>query len=643
MPKGGRVSKMKLAPIWMPFAGEPWHAARGNRLTNLHETTPRDANPARETLFAALVLGAVFLSLAAMTWRKWPDLIIDFGVQLYTPWRLALGDVLYRDVPYLTGGPLAQYLDAAVFRVFGASVLTLVMVNLAILGGLLALVYRAFYRAADQLTALMAGLAILLAFGFEHYSDFGVFNYVTPYSEEIYQGLALAIACLVCLGEWARTGRRSMAAGAGLGAGLVFLTKAEVFLALAVALAAGLALGWRAGQKGAVLARGVILMGAAGALPILGFFAYFLGRGSARESLAWTCWAWTPLLTTHASDSPFYRWCLGLDDPWHYIQYALLEFLALALVLTLAAWVLRRWKEGNQGKIAASLLAAGLIIASLKLKWEECGLCLPLLVVTTLILLWRERARGGDSPQNTFMLIWTVFSLVLLAKLGFYSRIWHYGFALAMPAFLTAVYLLLWLLPNTLAPTGVPSHLFRAVICAFLATGLVELTLGSKYIYQKKTVPVASGADRLWTFPPDYQPTGAGVALAYSWLAAHAPENSTLAALPQGAMLNFLLRRDNPAKYLRWNPPELAAFGQSNMTRAFLEHPPDYVALLGLDNSEFGVRFLGDTPAFGQELMRWIDGHYQPVCFIGDDWTKNGKFGVKILKRISEAGAAGDR
>src|ERR1700761_2123612 len=112
-------------------------------------TAPTEKPDARhEAIFAALILGIVLVGLAAMTWQKWPDLLVDFVVQLYVPWQLSKGAVLYRDVAYLTGGPFAQYFDAAIFRIFGASVLTLVITNLVILVGLLALVYRIFYRAA---------------------------------------------------------------------------------------------------------------------------------------------------------------------------------------------------------------------------------------------------------------------------------------------------------------------------------------------------------------------------------------------------------------------------------------------------------------------------------------------------------------
>src|SRR5208282_4259755 len=134
--------------------------------------TPTGHSARRDSLFALPVLGCVMAVLLAMTWRKWPDMLMDFGLQLYIPWKLSTGAVLYRDIAYMTGGPLSQYFDAGLFRLFGVSFLTLAVANLVLLALLLGLVYRCFYQAADQLTALSACLAILLVFAFGHYSDY---------------------------------------------------------------------------------------------------------------------------------------------------------------------------------------------------------------------------------------------------------------------------------------------------------------------------------------------------------------------------------------------------------------------------------------------------------------------------------------
>jgi hypothetical protein len=61
------------------------------------------------------VVALAFVLMAALSWRKWPDAIVDFGTRLYIPWRLLAGAVLYRDLYYFAGGPFSQYFNALLF------------------------------------------------------------------------------------------------------------------------------------------------------------------------------------------------------------------------------------------------------------------------------------------------------------------------------------------------------------------------------------------------------------------------------------------------------------------------------------------------------------------------------------------------
>src|ERR1700690_1423213 len=107
-----------------------------------------------------MLVAVVFVLAAALSWRRWPDVLVDFGIQLYLPWRISEGDVLYRDMMYLTGGPLSQYFNALLFKIFGVSFRTLIFANLAITAGVVVLVYRRFLAAADRVTAAMIFFAI---------------------------------------------------------------------------------------------------------------------------------------------------------------------------------------------------------------------------------------------------------------------------------------------------------------------------------------------------------------------------------------------------------------------------------------------------------------------------------------------------
>src|SRR5262245_52355089 len=78
------------------------------------------------------VIVIVFPVMALWSWRKWPDLLVDFGQQLYIPWQLASGKLLYKDIVILHG-PFSQYFNSFWFKLFGPSLTVLIFVNLAIL------------------------------------------------------------------------------------------------------------------------------------------------------------------------------------------------------------------------------------------------------------------------------------------------------------------------------------------------------------------------------------------------------------------------------------------------------------------------------------------------------------------------------
>jgi hypothetical protein len=97
--------------------------------------TPPPRGHLRGALLSWGILAGAFAFFAGVSWRTWPDVLIDFGNELYIPWRLSCGDRLYRDIVF-SMGPLSQHVNALLFRLFGVSLGTLIWVNLAILAAI---------------------------------------------------------------------------------------------------------------------------------------------------------------------------------------------------------------------------------------------------------------------------------------------------------------------------------------------------------------------------------------------------------------------------------------------------------------------------------------------------------------------------
>src|SRR5258708_1877643 len=89
-----------------------------------------------------LLLGA---GLWSVSWQKWVNITVDYGRELYTPWLISGGSVLYKDVASLYG-PLPPYCNALLFKVFGVSIMTLAVFNAFIVAGITALIYAIIGR-----------------------------------------------------------------------------------------------------------------------------------------------------------------------------------------------------------------------------------------------------------------------------------------------------------------------------------------------------------------------------------------------------------------------------------------------------------------------------------------------------------------
>jgi hypothetical protein len=118
-------------------------------------------------------------------------------------------------------------------------------------------------------------------------------------------------------------------------------------------------------------------------------------------------------------------------------------------------------------------------------------------------------------------------------------------------------------------------------------------------------------------------------------LKARAAPGQTLAVIPEGAMVNYYARMANPTGYVNFMPLELILFGERDTVDAFARHPPDFVALISRDMSEYGVQF-GRT--YGQELLAWVYRHYVPVRLWGAPPFLSTRSGIAVLRYARRTG-----
>ena len=591
--------------------------------------------PSWVDLLGGAVLVGIAAVMAAWTWRTWPDVLIDFGREVYVAWRLSQGEVLHRDVVSVSG-PLSAWTNAMLFRVFGVGLDTVFVANAVVAAAILALLVSLLRAASDAFAGWLAGVLFLLLFAFAQYSAIGNYNYIAPYSHELTHGLLFSLAAIACLYRFALQRRAAWLALAGAALGLVSLTKIEVFTSALLSCAVGIGALWLRGAARPAMRRIPVFVGAAllpPLLAVLGFARLADGVGIGDAGRAVTI-GWHRLFEADLAGLPFYQRGLGTDEPVANLLAALAWLVALALLFAPATGFAFVWKSEKrvwQAGAFALAVAAALLVARDSIPWIEAARPLPLLMAAGFAAcafrVLREDPSPVVLPRRVLQLMLLAFAGVLLAKMALNARINHYGFVLAMPASLLAAVALVAWIPRALTGRGARGDLFRGAALGALAVLVVSHLQFMAPFIGYKSASLATGPDRIHAHPGFANTMNRALAV----IEERVPPGGSVAVFPEGVMLNYLARRPTPTPHFSFNPFELHVYGESEIQRALEESPPDLIVLVHQDTSEHGPRFF--TRDYGTHLWAWIRARYRPTQQIGQrPLQPDTSFGIRILE-----------
>ena len=581
----------------------------------------RSGRAARRLAGPALVLLGGALG-AAYTWRTWPDPIVDFGRDLYLAWRVLEGEALYRDLGHFNG-PLSVYLNAAWMGLAGVGMLQVVLLNALVWVGIALLLHAWAVRVSDRATAAVVGLVFATISSFLQLVPVANYNFLTPYAHEMTHGLALSLAALAALARARERGGLRWVGFAGAAFGAIFLTKAEVFLAAAAGVGLGLSLLLRdrartGGRRSA--GRVALLFAASAASPIALAWAALAARTSSGADAARAvvgAFAYVSEREVHALD--FYRRITGLADPIANLA-AMRDGFVLVLAAVAGAVALAHLLV--RGPVPTRLAAVLALVGGGAGAWLGigpdrllfAGRPLPIVAAAIAVGLAVAWVRIGpahpgraqiERAQIERALAFAVFALALLAKMLVNSRTFHYGFALAAPAAALTVTALLGWLPHVAAPTPQMRLTVRAALLGVIvAVSAAHLEVGARR-QATRTEPIGAGPDRFFADRPSARLIAGIERVVREELA----PDATLAVLPQGAMVSYLLRRRNPTGFVQVLPPEVIMFGEENLIAAFEARPPDAIVWIEMDLSSLGAGQIGE--GFATDFRAWIETHYR--------------------------------
>lgn len=584
-----------------------------------------------------LVLAGAYM--LRLSWFKWSDVLIDYGRELYVPWQITQGKVLYADLNHLYG-PLAHYLNAFLFQIFGTGHSTLVYFNICLVILLVFLIYDLFKSTFGDFIATIAGLCFLVIFAFSQYVGIANYNFICPYSHEITYGVFLFFLALFIFRKYLLNPDWPFAALIGFLIGLIYLTKVEIFIASFITFLTGfIFIFWQ--LKPPHLHRHLFNLIFFFFLPIVAFFIYFSFHMPIIDAFHSIIASYTNVFISSMVYNTFSLQISGFNNPAKNLTRMFMQasgYLILWIFTALISYLYSRLtnKIFRYGWIIVTFLLIFVVIflGFLDISWMDIARPYPIFLLLLLgflmISLILKREDKTFVAKNLPFTLMTMFSFLLLLKMILNVHFYHYGFALAMPASLVMAAVLLYYIPMWFSRWG-NKTVAMSLMGLFILLVLLSYFNLTKHIYELKNYPVAEGRDQFFTFDARVSNRGPIMHETLKYIEKKMLKRDTFIILPESVMLNYLSRRNNPIRYFEFTPNFVTAIGEENILNAISLSHPSFIILSEVDTSEHGARYFGKDYALN--LYGWITKSYDKIHQIGAEPLTGKGFGIIITKR----------
>jgi hypothetical protein len=420
--------------------------------------------------------------------------------------------------------------------------------------------------------------------------------------------------------------------------GLVFLGKAELFVA-ATAMLGGSLLLPLLGRKISIRQVTVRAGTAAGfaALPIVAFWLLLCRETSPAEASLNLLGTWRYMLSSDVTNLSFYRYLAGMSHPARNLLAIVVGCTAVGAVLFgLCALERNIGGRGWGNAVTAVSLVVAHCVSGCAAFVLHGRAFFVIAVVLCLTLSWLAIRRRDDFPKYHHLACWAIFSVCIMSKIALRSDLAFYGFALMMPVVVLAIAVAIDWLPRFVSRDGAGKKFRLALIALLLLDATVYVAKTAIHTREKSCV-IGSGANRLRCT----ERQGVPLKAATDYLASRMAPEETLLVLPEGISLNYLLRRETSSPHINFMQPELVMYGEENILSDLKRNPSDYVLLVSRRLEMYGLHHFGQA-GYGDKIMAWIRANYILEKQFGADPSVPGEFGVQILRRRPEQMAGAD-
>jgi 4-amino-4-deoxy-L-arabinose transferase-like glycosyltransferase len=570
-------------------------------------------------------VAALFTVMLLGTWQRWTNPFIDHGRELNLPTRILSGERLYIDVSYHYG-PFAPYFNALLYRVFGVHIATLHTAGAVCAVLILLMVYRLSRRVMEPFEATLATCLTLVACALSGYYG----NYVQPYSYAALYGWTFVLASVVCLIHFLETRHALPIFFAGVNIGAALICKPEFsVLGLAPALVA-----WPLAslERRRWLCREFWLL----SIPIVAIGGTTYGLlalsvpfenlfGETYRMFNQPGMIYFAQFLNGTLDWPQAGWALIVGTGMVMFACGFVAMLGLALSPSLESV----WQP--RARAIWGLLFVGGSLWALKNRTGTLDVTpfrsAPVVLLAILVaILWQaktKRSRHESVPigDQTILMIAalsvpSIFREILnVSVMTFYTPF-------TLPGL---IILYFWLFfrssPNLLLTSASSRKYARRTALAIAVIIIAALAVDHVRVSRSRAHAVSGARGRLLTYEALSRPVNASIRL----VLARTTPTDYLASLPQGTMINFLTERRNPLREENIVPGVLTPEREADAINRLAARQVPLILIANTLTPEYGARVFGVD--YNQQLMAWIDEHYNPIATYSATDTHDLRFG----------------
>ena len=567
----------------------------------------------------ALIIAGAFFYLFQISWLRWGSLLIDTGRELYVPWKILSGKMLYKDIFY-EFGPFSPYLNSLLCMIFGVHMRAFIISGTLTAILMCVLLYKTSRIFLNAAFSTLCVLTFLFVFAFSQHYEAGIFNYIIPYSYASIHAITLAFLALFFY-------YKSRTYLSSLFIALLLITRVEVGVMLIISVFIGIILE-RKNQHN------LKKIAAYCALPILfaglvyGLFAIITKTTISNKDV---------LLINLNIKGPLAGYTFGTAELWKNILTilkTLLYYIGASAVFFSAGWALSLVK--NTSKVKRPIISIGVtfLVALATILFQRKFfpyrmqyLCAPIICGLVFIIGKRRYLAKGEK-KDLFLAVFSIFSLILLARIFFNVGAEHSGFYLLLPGMLCHYIFFLAIVPAISRRKEIRAFYRFAFTILSISFIMAHVPI-SFYMYRARTMEISSPRGSMRVRPGYYR-----CKQLVTYLREKTDPSESLVVFPEGLTLNFLSERESPMHQYAFLPllflnPDF----EKGVIEEIEENNVTYIVILRRLTSEYGAERFGID--YAQGIMRYLAKHYVIEEQFGPWPFTSNEFSLVLLKNAN--------